>query len=188
MLRESLSHSETCQFTKPRGRPAERKGGLIGPPLVQSSMPSGEATSASCLNTLSHRCSLVSVPHPCRCCRRRTALARASPKRRNHSLVNGPPGSSAQKDCGDYCRDPSCILMNVGTTQITSIQAMNSLEEKGLQSFLPSVQQVSEIIRKRLLISRLGVRFPQGSPAKSCPSSLLPVFITALRPQNVTKP
>jgi len=45
--------------------------------------------------------------------------------------------------CGDFCGDLSYILANLATSQITLPQLVNRLNLRGLQGFLPSVQQVS---------------------------------------------
>lgn len=46
-------------------------------------------------------------------------------------------------DCEDFCGDLSCISANPATTPTNSGQLANCLAEKGLQGFLPSVQQLS---------------------------------------------
>src|SRR5437879_12932514 len=46
-------------------------------------------------------------------------------------------------NCGDFCGDLSYILANLATSQITLPQLVNRLNLRGLQGFLPSVQQVS---------------------------------------------
>jgi hypothetical protein len=46
-------------------------------------------------------------------------------------------------NCGDFCGDLSYILAHLATSQINSPQLPNRLNLRGLQGFLPSIQQVS---------------------------------------------
>ncbi len=46
-------------------------------------------------------------------------------------------------NCGDFCGDLSYILAHLATSQISLPQLLNWLNLRGLQSFLPSVQQVT---------------------------------------------
>ena len=49
-------------------------------------------------------------------------------------------------DCGDFCGDSSFNSTNFSTSQTISAQAANDLTKKGLQGFLSSVQQHSEMV------------------------------------------
>jgi hypothetical protein len=67
------------------------------------------------------------------------AASNSSDRLKTIPFPNGPRSVQRRKRLGDFCGDPSCISPNGGTTQITSIQVANSLDEKGLQVFrLPS--------------------------------------------------
>ena len=68
------------------------------------------------------------------------------------------------RDCGDFCGDSPYVCTNFGATRNNSPQLANLLTYRALQGFLPSNRQVVKYAQKRLLISRLRVRFPHGSP------------------------
>jgi hypothetical protein len=66
-------------------------------------------------------------------------------------------------NCGDFCADLSYISVNLGTSQINLPQLLNWLNLRGLQGFLPSVQQVRFFVRNGLRNQR-SIYSPQHSP------------------------
>jgi hypothetical protein len=67
-------------------------------------------------------------------------------------------------NCGDFCGDLSNILAHLATSQISSPQLPNRLNLRGLQGFLPSVQQVSNFDGNGLRNQRSGVQISSGAP------------------------
>ncbi len=74
--------------------------------------------------------------------------------------------------CGDFCGDLSYILAHLATSQINLPQILDWLNLRGLQGFLPSVQQVCFFAGNVLRNQRLAVssRPTPGKRAnRTCP-------------------
>jgi len=68
--------------------------------------------------------------------------------------VHHPRGKtflSARFNCGDFCGDATVISGQFEMPSVNLVQVLNSAQKNGLQGFLSSVQQFSEMLRRGLL-------------------------------------